>query len=407
MTPNHYSLLHQKCSLINVRLPKRKDDQYYQIEIEEGRIKRLQTQDRIPLENQESPVIDLKGDWLSLGGVDLQINGALGLPFPDLESTHLDKLFTIAQFLWEQGIDGFLPTIITTSPEKIARSLPVIAEYIQQYQTQEFPYAKILGVHLEGPFLNPKKRGAHPEKYLLEFTLDNFHRLIGKYSEQVRVVTCAPEISSDERIIAKLRSRYPHLLISLGHSLATATTAQTAFEQGASLVTHAFNAMPPLHHREPGLLGAALVHSGVKCGFIADGQHISPTLLELLLRMGERDKRLFLVSDALAPLGLGDGIYPWDSRAITVTEGTARLADGTLAGTTLPLLSGVTNLVKWGMCDIESAIALATESPRAALGETGLSVGKPANLLRWHWDETTQQLTWQRLPNRGQLTVNH
>ncbi|NBD32309.1 MAG: N-acetylglucosamine-6-phosphate deacetylase [Cyanobacteria bacterium] len=403
----HYSRFQKKSySVINARLPE-KSNHYYKIEVENGRIKSIQQQDWIVLRDHDHAVINFNGDWISLGGIDLQINGALGLPFPDLEVEHLDKLFAIAQFLWEQGVDGFLPTMVTTSPEKIVRSLSVIANYIEQYQTEDFPYSKILGIHLEGPFLNPKKRGAHPEKYLLDFTLDNFHRLIGKYSEQVRVVTCAPEISSEKRIIAKLRSRYPNILISLGHSLATATEAETAFEQGASLVTHGFNAMPPLHHREPGLLGAALVHSGVKCGFIADGQHIAPTMLELLLRMGEAQKRLFLVSDALAPLGLGDGIYPWDSRKIEVSEGTARLEDGTLAGTTLPLLSGVTNLVNWGMCEIGSAIALATESPREALGESGLTVGQPANLLRWHWDEATQSLSWHRLGNNGQLTINN
>lgn len=380
--------------LINARLP-HWEQQYYELEIEQGIIKTIKPQSAE--KKNDRAVLDLQGDWLSLGGVDLQINGALGLPFPDLESHHCDQLLEISKFLWEQGIDGFLPTIVTTSPEKMARSLSTITDYLQQYQTENFPNSKILGVHLEGPFLHSKKRGAHPEKYLLALTLDNFEALIGKYREQVRVVTLAPEISSDEKIIAKLRSRYPRTLISLGHSLATATEAESAFNQGASLVTHAFNAMPSLHHREPGLLGAALSYEGIKCGFIADGKHISPGMLGLLLRMGEGAKRLFLVSDALAPLGLGDGVYPWDDREIKVTEGTAQLADGTLAGTTLSLLSGVTNLVNWGLCDVESAIALATESPREAIGEKGFSVGQPASLLRWHFEATTQHLTWKRL----------
>ena len=382
--------------LINARLPKSNAEQRYELYIENGVINSVQTQTLNP-KKDNVPVIDCQGDWVSLGGVDIQINGALGLPFPDLEENHLDRILDICQFLWEQGIDAFLPTIVTTSPEKVARSLATISQYIQQYQNQKNEGAKILGVHLEGPFLNPKKRGAHPEKYLLSFTLDNFRSLIGKYSEQVRVVTCAPEISSEQRIIAELRSRYPSILISVGHSLATAKEAERSFRQGASLVTHAFNAMPSLHHRESGLLGAALVHSGVKAGFIADGEHISPIMLKLLLRMGEGSKRLFLVSDALAALGLDEGIYPWDDREIIVKQGTARLADGTLAGTTLPLLSGVNNLVKWGVCDIGSAIALATESPREALGEEGLTVGQPANLLRWHWDNSTKRLTWERI----------
>jgi len=381
--------------VINARLPKHQDNQRYQLEIENGIIKTIQSQPSH--QKYDRAVYDVEGDWISLGGVDLQINGALGLPFPDLEDHHLEQLFNISQFLWQQGVDGFLPTIVTTSSEKIARSLSTISQYIEQYQTKNFPYAKILGVHLEGPFLNPKKRGAHPENYLSSFTLDNLEALIGKYSKQVRVVTCAPEISCDNRIIAQLRSRYPNILISLGHSLATVTEAESAFCQGASLVTHAFNAMPSLHHREPGLLGAALVHRGVKCGVIADGEHISPIMLKLLLRMGEAEKRLFLVSDALAPLGLADGVYPWDNREIEIKQGTARLADGTLAGTTLPLLSGVSNLVNWGICEMGSAIALATESPREALGEPGLTVGQPANLLHWQWDDSAQKLRWKRI----------
>lgn len=380
--------------IINARLPKQ-SRQCYELFIEQGIIKTIQTQSS-PTKTDRA-LLDLQGDWISLGGVDLQINGALGLAFPDLETKHLDKLLKISEFLWKQGIDGFLPTLVTTSPEKMARSLSTICEYTQQYQTENFPYTKILGVHLEGPFLNPKKRGAHPENYLLPFTLDNFMALIGKYREQVRVVTCAPEISPENTIIGELRSRYPEILLSLGHSLATATEAESAFNQGATLVTHAFNAMSPLHHRDSGVLGAALIHPDVKCSFIADGEHISPTMLQLLLRMGEGAKRLFLVSDALAPLGLEDGVYPWDNREIEIIQGTARLFDGTLAGTTLSLLSGATNLVNWGLCEVESAIALATESPRAVLGESGLAVGQPASLLRWHWDEKTQHLSWTRL----------
>ncbi|MFP4254101.1 MAG: N-acetylglucosamine-6-phosphate deacetylase [Halothece sp.] len=396
---NNNFIYQNKFYIINARLPENKSDQSrYELLIENGKIKTIQPQKDD--KTYKEPVIDLEEDWISLGGADLQINGALGLPFPDLELKHCEQLWQIAKFLWEAGIDLFLPTIITTSPEKINTALATIAQYIEEYQKPDFPYAKIFGVHLEGPFLNPEKRGAHPKNHLLPFTIDNLGSLIGKYSKYVRVLTCAPEISSDQRIISEIKGGYPSLKISLGHSLATQGEADKAFQDGASMVTHAFNAMPSLHHREPGLLGAALTHSGVKCGFIADGQHISPTMLRLLLRMGEGSKRLFLVSDALAALGLADGVYPWDKREVTVKQGTARLEDGTLAGTTLSLLSGVKNLVEWGVCDIGGAIALATESPREALGEEGLSVGQPvANLLRWHWDDSTQTLTWKRLLN--------
>jgi N-acetylglucosamine-6-phosphate deacetylase len=208
-------------------------------------------------------------------------------------------------------------------------------------------------------------------------------------------MTLAPELDSTGEVIPYLHSL--GITVSLGHSQATEIQAQKAFEQGASMVTHAFNAMPALHHREPGLLGAALVHPNVRCGLIADGQHVSVTMIQLLLRACCYEKGIFLVSDALAPIGLSDGVYPWDSRQIEVKNGTARLADGTLSGTTLPLLVGVENLVKWGICGVEEAIALATISPRLAIGFTQPYIGQAAYLLRWHWDEATGELTWRRL----------
>jgi N-acetylglucosamine-6-phosphate deacetylase len=125
-------------------------------------------------------------------------------------------------------------------------------------------------------------------------------------------------------------------------------------------------------------------------------------MIDILLRASHYDKGVFLVSDALAPIGLEDGVYPWDNRQIEVKNGTARLADKTLAGTTVPLLVGVQNLVKWGVCGISEAIAMATESPRQALGLAGMKEGQPANLLRWTMTENG--LVWQRLTENSDLT---
>ncbi|HEY9825887.1 MAG TPA: N-acetylglucosamine-6-phosphate deacetylase [Stenomitos sp.] len=335
--------------------------------------------------------LDIAGDWISLGGLDLQINGGLGLAFPDLTETQVDRLEAIATYLWQVGVDAFLPTLVTTSVDNVHRALSTLAHY---QPSGKQPTATVLGAHLEGPFLNPQKRGAHPEEYLQPLTVEQIKTLLGSYAPWVKMMTLAPELDPSGAAIAYLRAN--QILVSLGHSLATAQEAQTAFEQGATMVTHAFNAMPPLHHREPGLLGAAVFAPGVWCGFIADGQHIDPLMLKWLLR-ASAPERLCLVSDALAPLGLPDGIYPWDSRSIEVKQGTARLPDGTLSGTTLPLLDGVRNLVKWDICSVEMAIALATETPRAALALPGLGVGQSARqLLRWHL-APERTLTWQRL----------
>lgn len=327
---------------------------------------------------------------LSPGGIDLQINGGLGLAFPDLTRDDLPKLTEIAQYLWNQGVDGFCPTIVTTAVEKIHQALDAIA--ISDLHHWQPGRAQILGIHLEGPFLNEAKRGAHPKEYLLPLTLENVQQVLGDHADRVSIITLAPEVAESEGVIAYLRDR--NIVISLGHSQATAEAATQAFDQGATMVTHAFNAMPSLHHRKPGLLGAALTRNDVKCGFIADGQHVCPTMLQLLLRSGNFAQGLFLVSDALAPIGLPDGVYPWDSRQITVTQGTARLPGGTLSGTTLPLLVGVENLVQWGLCGMEDAIALATVSPRQALG---ITADAPCSTLRWHWEESSNTLHWQRL----------
>jgi N-acetylglucosamine-6-phosphate deacetylase len=382
-----------ECKIINARLPLVSGVQ--EITIRGGKISEIAES----VAASDLPCLDMRGDFLSLGGIDLQINGALGLAFPDVQMEDFSKLTQICDFLWAQGVNGFLPTIVTTSLENIHRSLAVFAEFMAQQQAGT---AQILGVHLEGPFLNPQKRGAHPAEYLLPLTIDFVTKTISKYTQTVKAITLAPELDPTGTVVSYLRSL--DIIVSLGHSQANFAQAESAFAAGASMVTHAFNAMPGLHHREPGLLGAALTHPQVRCGFIADGQHVHPSMLQILLRAGNYTEGLFLVSDALSPLGLPDGKYPWDSREIEVIDGTARLPDGTLSGTTRSLLVGVQNLVNWGICDIGNAIALATTAPRQAmLGTRGSAnvltdsyVGQAANLLRWNFDKEGG-LNWSRL----------
>ena len=378
----------KNCQITNARLPGYVG--LHEVTIAAGKIVAIDES----LDLADLLTIDLDGDWISLGGVDLQINGALGLAFPDVQVGDLERLTQICDFLWTQGVNEFLPTIVTTSIANIHRSLAVLTEFMVH---QPIDTAQILGVHLEGPFLNPHKRGAHPEEYLLPLTLDFVTLVLDEYTETIKIVTLAPELDLTGTIVPYLKSL--GIIVSLGHSQANFAQAESAFTTGASMVTHAFNAMPGLHHREPGLLGAALTQPHVRCGFIADGKHVHPAMLKLLIRAGRYGEGLFLVSDALSPLGLADGKYPWDRREIEVVDGTARLPDGTLSGTTRSLLVGVQNLVKWGICDIGDAIALATIAPRHALGEGDFAdpyIGQTANLLRWSIN-VDRQLSWQRL----------
>lgn len=346
--------------------------------------------------------------FLSPGAIDLQINGALGVAFNELDADTGDRLPEICRFLWQQGIDGFLPTLVTTSIDKIHTSLAIIQAAISKQQAKPDPAsATILGVHLEGPFLHSDKRGAHPKEHLRHLNLDTVKQVLGDYTSTVKLITLAPELDETGRVIPFLVDR--GIVVSLGHSTATTAQAKQAFDRGASAITHAFNAMPPLHHREPGLLGQALLDPRVWCGAIADGVHVHPQMLDLLVRL--TGDRLFLVSDALAPLGLPDGNYPWDARAIEVKNGTARLADGTLSGTTLPLLECVKNMVKWGICKPDQAIAMATIAPRQVLNlplafpvslldesSANLSSHLPVSasqVLVWHW-RSERELVWQR-----------
>lgn len=345
---------------------------------------------------QNRQILDVGGDWVSLGGVDLQINGGLGLAFPDVDDKSIDTIEQICQYLWQEGVDAFLPTIVTTSVEKIQQAISTFAHLPSSSHLNQ---AQIPGIHLEGPFLNPEKRGAHPPEHLLPLTIKNVKRVLGDYASIVKIITLAPELEPTGEVINYLCNL--GITVSLGHSKATETEAEKAFKQGASMVTHAFNAMPSFHHRKPGLLGAAIINPDVKCGLIADGQHVSQTGIKILLKASEYDRGIFLVSDALAPLGLPDGIYPWDEREIEVKNGIARLADRTLAGTTLPLLVGVQNLVKWGICHVETAISLATVSPRKAIDMEGIIGSFASQLLRWKVKHSVSGdqniLSWQRL----------
>jgi N-acetylglucosamine-6-phosphate deacetylase len=204
------------------------------------KISPMETESQLSI-SQNIQIIDVNGDWISLGGVDLQINGCLGLAFPDLSIENAHVLTKICKYLWNCGIDAFLPTLVTTSVENIHRSLAVINDYINNCN-QNIHQAKILGVHLEGPFLNYQKRGAHPAEYLLPLEITEVKRVLGDYSHIVRIMTIAPELDPTGEVISYIRCH--NITVSLGHSQATASQAQQAFDQGATMVTHAFNAMP-------------------------------------------------------------------------------------------------------------------------------------------------------------------
>ena len=331
-----------------------------------------------------------QGDWLSPAGVDLQINGGLGLPFPELTPQQLPRLLELLELLWRDGVEAIAPTFVTCAVEPLRQGLAVLEEARRQHRPGR---CRLLGAHLEGPFLAEPRRGAHPAEHLCAPSLQALEQRIAGFEDAIALVTLAPELEGADAVIAALRQL--GVVVSLGHSAANEAQARRAYQQGVAMLTHTFNAMPGLHHRAPGPVGALLGSPPVALGLIADGVHVAPAMAALLQRLFP--EQVVLVSDALAPYGLPAGQYPWDARTIQVERGSCRLEDGTLAGTTLTLLEGAIRLAGW-TGDAAAAIRAATVLPRRVLGQAEAVeqqlLGQPlAHTLRWS-QAPTQPLTW-------------
>jgi len=334
---------------------------------------------------------DWGGDWLSPGGVDLQINGGLGLAFPELQEGDLPRLLELLELLWRDGVEAIAPTLVTCGIPELRQALAVLRQARAAHRPGR---CRLLGAHLEGPFLAPARRGAHPSLHLATPSLEALQQRIGGFEGEIALVTLAPELPGADAVIAELRRL--GILVSLGHSEANEAQASAAFSQGVGMLTHAFNAMPGLHHRNPGPIAAAALGGHVALGLIADGVHVAPSMAVLLQRLAP--DQVVLVSDALAPYGLADGVHRWDQRALIVENGSCRLEDGTLAGVTLPLLEGVRRLARWGG-DVDRAIAAATVLPRQLMGAAAdcrsQLLGLPlVEALRW--SGPSDDLRWRR-----------
>jgi N-acetylglucosamine-6-phosphate deacetylase len=338
---------------------------------------------------------DWGGDWLSPAGVDLQINGGLGLAFPEITPADLPRLLELLELLRRDGVEAISPTLVTCAVAPLRQALTVLAQARRQHRPER---CRLLGAHLEGPFLAHDRRGAHPAQHLCTPSLAALEERIGGFEggpeADIALMTLAPELPGSAEVIAELRRL--QVVVSLGHSAASEAQADAAFDAGVGMLTHVFNAMPDMHRRAPGPVAAALRRGDVALGLIADGVHVAPTMAALVQRLAP--EQVVIVSDALAPYGLAEGRHRWDERELIVQDGSCRLADGTLAGVTLPLLEGVVRLARWSGRP-ERAIAAATVLPRRVLGERRpveqlLLGSRLADGLRWHAGR--DELTWCR-----------
>lgn len=315
-------------------------------------------------------VVDASGLLAVPGFIDLQCNGGVGI---DLASEP-ERLWELGAALPGWGVTAWLPTIVTTPPDVVERALAALAAGPPAGWRGAVP----LGLHLEGPFLAPGHHGAHPVARLRPPTLD----AIEGWSRDagVAVVTIAPELDGALDVIEALVER--GVVVSLGHSGATAAQATAGIDAGARWVTHLFNAMAPLHHRAPGLAGVALSDERVRVGMIVDGIHVDPAVVALAQRaLGER---LTLVTDAVAALGMPVGRHALGRAEVTVGDDGVRLADGTLAGSNLAMDEAIRNLVTFTGCAPELAVTGASAAPASLLGDRArgaLEVGRRADLV--------------------------
>ncbi|MCI0393379.1 MAG: N-acetylglucosamine-6-phosphate deacetylase [Chloroflexi bacterium] len=299
-------------------------------------------------------VVDAAGLTVVPGFIDLQCNGGFGHDFTHDPAT----IWPVSARLPQYGVTAFLPTIITSPLATIVQAQAILAQGPPAGLVGAWP----LGLHLEGPFLNPAKKGAHNPIHLRPPAL----AAVAGWSagQEVRLVTLAPELPGALELVAALVAR--GVVASAGHSLASYEEAQAAFDAGVRYGTHLFNAMPALHHREIGLPGALLDDERVTVGLIADGVHVHPALVKLAWRAA--GGRLNLVTDAMAALGMPPGRYELGTFTVTVTEQESRLDDGTLAGSVLSLDAAMRNLMAFTGCSLAEALPGVTTTPAALLG---------------------------------------
>ncbi|MEM9247603.1 MAG: N-acetylglucosamine-6-phosphate deacetylase [Pseudomonadota bacterium] len=332
---------------------------------EEGRLTQIGPEAEMPTDVAR---VDLDGDILSVGYVDLQVNGGGGVMFNAAPS--VGTLRRIAQAHRSLGVTHLLPTLITDTRETTRAAIAAVAD------AMDLSLPGIAGLHLEGPHLSVARKGAHDAALIRPMEEEDLAELLTA-APRVRClkVTLAPE-SVTEAQVARLAQA--GILVSLGHSNADFDTCQRYFAAGARCATHLFNAMSQIGNRAPGLAGAAIAHGDVSSGLIADGIHVHPTVMRLAWTAKRPPGRVFLVSDAMAVAGTTETEFELGGRRITRQDRQLRLTDGTLAGADLDLTQAISVLVNDVGVGLEDALAAATGTPAALIQrpDHGLEVGK-------------------------------
>ena len=329
-------------------------------------------------------IVDIEGQLLLPGFIDVQVNGGGGVLFNDDPSPESIRAIGAAHRRF--GTTGFMPTLISDDLQTIGRAI----DAVQWALDGGMP--GVLGIHIEGPFLNSARRGVHDSRHLR--LLDaGLVSLLSRLRAGKTVVTLAPEMTTPE-IIAKLTAA--GVLVSAGHSDASYGETAAAIAHGLRGFTHLFNAMARLEPRDPGIVGAALYDENTWCGIIVDGHHVDPIMLKLALRCKRHD-RFMLVTDGMPPVGSDQPSFVLQGRTIRVADGICLDENGTLAGTALDMAAAVRNSVSLLGLDIAEAARMASQYPAEFLGlghELGcIAPGYRANLVQMD-DEFIVRRTW-------------
>lgn len=315
-----------------------------------------------------------QGEIVVAGFIDQHIHGANG---SDAMDGTTNDLQVIANAVASEGTTGFLATTMTQSPKNILKAMKAVKEYKEQSVTSG---AKVLGIHLEGPFISTKHVGAQPIEYVAQPLIETFDKYNEASGNNIKIVSLAPEVEGATSLIEHLNSL--GVVASAGHTDATYNDISKAISYGLKNITHTYNAQKPLHHREVGTVGSAMLFDEVNCEAICDTIHLCPPAIKLLIKNKPHDK-FTLITDSMRAKHLPDGLSELGGQEVIVKNGEARLRDGTLAGSILKMNDAVKNLVL--KCDVKftDAIDFATINPAKNLNldsEIGsIKVGKNAD----------------------------
>lgn len=331
--------------------------------IEDDKI--IEISDRQPTDED---IIDAKGLYVSPGFIDVHTHGRGG---SDTMYPTYEDLNTISMAALKTGVTSFLPTTMTMPVDDIAKAVENIA-----VNKEKVTGAQILGTHLEGPFFNKKYKGAQPEECMILPTVENYLSFVKEHQDVVRKISIAPELEHSIDLITYLKDK--NTAVSLGHTNATYEEAQAAIDAGATSGTHTFNAMTPLTHRAPGVVGAVMINDTVYAELILDGIHVNFAAAKALLRTKGKDK-LVLITDSIEAAGLPDGTYKLGNQPVYVKDGEARLANGALAGSIANMNDCVRNAYKHLGLTLNEAVNLASYNAAKSLNEEQIGEIKEGN----------------------------